>query len=297
MTAKGISIVSPMRPFHGEIATVQRNAVHSWLLSSPNSEVILIDDEEQTTKNEKFGDRVRVISTVDRSRLGAPLLDSMLGEAAKYCTNSIIAYITADVLLPPNIESVCEKLEELFVGKEFFAVCARYDILSPQTFDLSIPNWFSEVKQSVERNGKFHGNSAADLWIYPKTLDLKSPPFPIGRCGTDNWAIWAMKTRGIPVVDLTADLLIVHQWHPKYAQKSPLFYQEQLECVNLWPNMPFDAMTCLDADFLLHDARLTAPRGLRGVHQRNRDSRLYRFLIGYYRRFRKPELYTAGARS
>ena len=294
MTTKsnGVTIVSPMRPFKGAIAEVQRNAIQSWLLSAPNSEILLIEDEESSTADEITDGRVRLLRTTKRSKLGAPLLDSMLREAAAMAAFNTIAYITADVLLPPNIETICHDLHKQFTTNQFFAICARYDITSQQEIVFDSENWFRGVQDVVRNHGQFHGTSAVDLWIYPKTLTIDSPPFPIGRCGTDNWVIWKMKQLGVPVVDVTPNCMIVHQWHPKYASKSPLFYEEQLECVSLWPAMPYDAMSCIDADYLLVDSCLKRPSVLRRLHMHNRQNALYRFMIGQYRKLRKPELYS-----
>lgn len=39
------------------------------------------------------------------------------------------------------------------------------------------------------------------------------PEFTVGRPGWDNWMIWYARTVGMPVVDISASALVVHQSH------------------------------------------------------------------------------------
>jgi hypothetical protein len=114
-----ITIFSPMRPFHGQIGEVQRNAVRSRLSVRPACEVLLVDDEEGTTPDAVRDLSVRVIREVKRSAMGAPLLDDLLRVGAEHASYRVLAYVTADVLLPPNLAEVALSLDSIMGRRQF----------------------------------------------------------------------------------------------------------------------------------------------------------------------------------
>jgi hypothetical protein len=288
-----ITIFSPMRPFHGNIGDVQLNAIRSWLAIRPPCEVILIDDEEGTTRGAIAGLDVQVISEVKRSRLGAPLLDDLLKTGAKFARHEIMAYITADVLLSPNCATEILKCHQLMQGRPYLAVGARVDLLRALTINFDHENWFDEVNSAVKSHGKPHGHTALDLWVYPRSLDFGCPPFPIGRCATDGWIVYKARRDGIPVIDVTQAISLVHQLHDRPATRSPLFHEEQLECVYLFDNIAENAMSLLDADWIFRDGMISRPKGLRRLHSMMSFFRPYRFLVGLRRKIMVPYLYRA----
>jgi len=286
-----ITIFSPMRPFHGNIGEVQLNAIRSWLAIRPACEVILIEDEEGTTQSAIAGLNVRVIEVVKRSRMGAPLLDDLLRTAAHHARGEIMAYITADVLMAPNTATEILRCHELMQGSPYLAICSRIDMLEPLTISFDRPDWFEDVRAAASTHGKPHGHTALDLWIYPRSLDLNCPPFPIGRCATDGWVVYKARRDGIPVIDVTSAILIIHQLHDRPAKRNPLFYEEQLECVYLFDKMGENAMSLLDADWVYHQGAIRRPTGLARLHSLMSFFRPYRFIIAQRRKFRVPHLY------
>jgi hypothetical protein len=290
------TIFSPMRPFHSDIGVVQINAIRSWL-ALPDSEVIIVDDEEGTTTEATHHLPVTVVADVQRSRLGAPLLGDLLCVGAAHARHDMLAYITADVLLPPNTAEVIQRCRQLMDGKPFLAVAGRFDLLQPVSIPFDEEDWFESVKSAVRLHGRAHGHTAIDLWVYPRDLDLAAPPFPIGRGGTDGWVVWDMKRRSIPVIDLSPELMMVHQFHSKPARKSPLFHEELIECVDLFPTMARDAMTLLDADLVMSGGVLRQPVGLRRLHAAMSFFGPYRALIGLRRRLGLPHIYGPASRA
>lgn len=280
-----------MRPFHGNIGEVQLNAIRSWLALRPTCEVILVDDEDGTTSAAVAGLNVRVISEVKRSRLGAPLLDDLLRTAAIHARHEIMAYITADVLMSTNSASEILRCHELMQGRPYLAICSRVDMLETLTIQFDRPDWFEEVRSAAKAHGKPHGHTALDLWIYPRSLDFNCPPFPIGRCATDGWVVYKARRDGIPVIDVSASILIIHQLHDRPAKRNPLFYAEQLECVYLFQNMGENAMSLLDADWVYRQGEIRRPTGLTRLHSLMSFFRPYRFLIALRRKIRVPHLY------
>ena len=130
-----ITVFSAMRPFVGSIGQVQLSAIRSWLSLGPECQVVLIDDEEGTTPQAVAELDVEIIKDVKRSRLGAPLLDDLLRVGADAARFDLLAFNTADVLLPPNFTNVALAVQRLMDGHEFFASGSRFDLLEPFEFE------------------------------------------------------------------------------------------------------------------------------------------------------------------
>jgi hypothetical protein len=282
-----------MRPFHGQIAVVQLNAIRSWLAARPACEVILIDDEEGTTPDAVQQLGVMVIKDVKRSRLGAPLLDDLLRIGAEAANHDILAFITADILLPPTFPTVATTCHRLMRGEPYLAAGARVDMLREIDLRFDDPDWFETVTVAAREHGKPRGHTALDLWVYPRSFRLNPPPFPIGRRLTDGWAVHHCRSSHIPVIDFTSEVLLVHQLHDRPAKRAPLFNVELLECVRLFENSAENAMSLIDADWVLRDGHLERPKGLRRVHSAISLFRPYRYLIGLRRKHRLPQVYRA----
>ena len=131
-----ITIFSAMRPFVGSIGRVQLSAIRSWLSLEPECQVVLVDDEEGTTPQAVADLDVEVIKDVKRSRLGAPLLDDLLRVGADAARFDLLAFNTADVLLPPNFVHVTTALHQLMDGRNFFASGSRFDLLERIEFEI-----------------------------------------------------------------------------------------------------------------------------------------------------------------
>ena len=114
---------------------------------------------------------------------------------------------------------------------------------------------------------------------------------PIGRGGMDGWAVWKMKQSGVSFIDFSADVTLVHQYHDRPARRNPLYAEEFRECLRLFEGMPENAMSLLDADWVLVNGRLQRPKGLRRIHAALSQFRPWRFMIGQRRRLKLPHLY------
>lgn len=292
-----ITIFSAMRPFREDIGEVQLNAIRSWLAIRPRCEVILVDDEEGTTAAATQGLEVQVIAEVKRSRLGAPLLDDLLRIGAAHARYDILAYNTADVMLPPDFAVKMRRCHDLMQGRPYLVAAARWDLNRMITPRFDEHDWWADVEAAVKAHGRPHGHTAMDLWVYPRSQDLRAPPFPIGRCATDGWMVYQMRKEKIPVIDATSELLIVHQFHSRPAKRSLLFYQEQIECMRLVDRPAENLMSLLDADWVFADGRIKRPQGLRRAHALMSFFRPYRWLVGLRRKYRVPHLYRPPASS
>jgi hypothetical protein len=281
------TVFAAMRPFVGEFAALQRNAVLSWLAVRPACHVVLIEDEAGTTAHAVADLPVIVRTGVRRSGLGAPLFDSFVDLGARVAPGDTLLCTTADVLFPPGLGDVLDAVKREMRGRDYLVVAGRHDVSAPP--DVSQPSWFESLRAGVRPDYR----RGIDMWAYPSRMALRPPPFPIGRHGTDGWVVYDMKRRGIPVIDITAEAPMIHQRHSKPVAADPRFHDEMLDCVRLFDGMAERALNLLDADLLWRNGQLSRPRGLRRLHASMSLFTPYRFCVGQRRRYNLPHLYRA----
>ena len=61
--------------------------------------------------------------------------------------------------------------------------------------------------------GRLHEPTGMDCFIFPKGMFQNLPSFGIGSADWDSWLVYWTRRRGIPVVDATGVITIIHQNH------------------------------------------------------------------------------------
>src|SRR6266478_1461309 len=93
-----LTILSVPKPFKGHIATIQRNAIRSWLALRPQPQVILFADEEGTAETAaEMG--VQHVPAVIRNDHGTPLMDGVIQEGRRLSRQPLLCYINGDIIL------------------------------------------------------------------------------------------------------------------------------------------------------------------------------------------------------
>ncbi len=209
MIHPAISLFSSPKPFRGHSKITQRNALRSWLSLDPKPEVLLLGDEEgMADVAREF--QVRHLPSVARNEFGTPLISSIFGEAEKAATFDFMCFVNADILLLSDfVTAVSRALQEeprsLLVGRR-----CNIDVKEEIEF---IPDWEKRLRARVACEGKLHPHFAVDYFVFPKGVWGEIPPFAIGRPAWDNWIIYRARSVGLPVVDLTEAVTVVHQNH------------------------------------------------------------------------------------
>ncbi len=203
------TILAVPKPFKGHIATIQRNAIRSWLALRPQPQVILFADEEGTAETAaEMG--VQHIPGVMRNDHRTPLMDGVIQEGRRLSQRPLLCYINADIILTSEftraMETVSDKLEK------FLAVSKRIniDIRQPLTFE---GNWEANLEIEVKKHGVMATTAFIDVFVFPKSCYRNVPAFAIGRPWFDHWFIKSARKSGIPVVELTAVAPLIHQNH------------------------------------------------------------------------------------
>ncbi len=187
---------------------IQRNAIKSWTLL-PDVEVILLGEETGLAEAAReLG--VKHIPTVERNESGTPLISSMFQLARENSKGDLLCIINADILLMPDFVEAAKRVKG---QKSKFVLLSQrwdYDISSPLDF---AEGWESRLRESVRKQNQLHRPMGSDFFIFPKPCYQDIPDFAIGRAGWDNWMIHKARRDGLPVIDCTPSVMIVHQNH------------------------------------------------------------------------------------
>ncbi len=204
-----ITIFTIPKPFKRHINIIQRNAIKSWLKLLPKPEIILFgDDEEVKETAQEFS--LKHIPEIEKNEFNTPLLSSAFNIAQQRAENNILVYINTDMILMSDFIPAIKKLKE----RQLFLINGRrWDLDVKEEINFNDRNWEQKLCQRVEKEGKLHSYSGIDYFAFPKNLPHQLPDFAVGRVGWDNWLIYNIRRKRIPVINATQIITAVHQNH------------------------------------------------------------------------------------
>lgn len=191
------------------IELIQRNAILSWTHLGPEVEILLIGDEPGLPEfASQFG--LRQLPQVRRNESGTPLVSSIFELARRFSPSPLLGYVNADVILLPDfIQSARCVARQL---SQFLLIGQRWDLDLRQALDFS-PGWDERLQAETHQRGRLHLPAGSDYFVFPRSLFEQMPDFAIGRAGWDNWMIFQARQQGVPVVDGTPSIMVIHQDH------------------------------------------------------------------------------------
>src|SRR3989304_8414942 len=114
-----ITIFSTPRPFIGEFDRIQRDAIRSWTLLEQRCQIILVNDEEDTTKDVAKELGVELIDSYSSNEYGTPLLDDVFKQVKAKARYDVLAHVNTDILLFPDFVDVIIGMSKRLEGKDF----------------------------------------------------------------------------------------------------------------------------------------------------------------------------------
>jgi len=196
------------KPFKGEIAVIQRNAIESWLRLDPRVEVILYGDDEGIAEtSSEFG--IKNISDIKKNGFGTPMLDFVFEQTKKNAENGILCYINTDIILLSDFFTVVRQIQK----ENFLLIGERSNITISEPINFNDKEWEADLKGVVIAKGRPEGFWGMDFFVFPKNSALHLLPFAVGRMGWDNWLIYHARVLGIDVIDISPSIKVIHQNH------------------------------------------------------------------------------------
>jgi hypothetical protein len=203
-----ITIFSIPKAFKGHINIIQRNALKSWTKLGSGCEVILFGDDEGVAEAAvEFG--VKHVSDIEKNEHGTPLLDFIFEKAQQMAKHDKMCYVNADIIL---LNDIVEAVKQVNFDKYLMAG-QRWDVDIEELLDYQSNDWEKSLRDFIESYGQIHPSSGSDYFIFPKGVLGQFPPFAVGRQGWDNWVIFLGRKIGIPVIDISPVVTVIHQSH------------------------------------------------------------------------------------
>jgi hypothetical protein len=203
-----LTIFSAPKAFQGHVGIIQENAIRSWQCLHPRPKIILFSNEDETAEVAHRLD-VQPVSNVETNSYGTPLLSNMFSQADTMAAGKLLAFVSADIVLTQaSVEAARIAMEW---SQRFLLVAQRHDVEIRNLMEFD-PGWDQRWASPAAR-GKLHSPGAIDWFVFPRGQFREIPPFAIGRTSYDNWLLWSTVASGIPLIDATPFVTLIHQNH------------------------------------------------------------------------------------
>jgi hypothetical protein len=203
-----LSIFAVPKPFDGPIGVIQRNALRSWKRLGGDCQIILCGDDAGVA-NAANEFRVDHIPIVERNEFGTPLLSSVFALAERKACNDLMCYANADLIFFGDLLTAVERVSAQ--THRFMLVGQCRDLRVSDEVD-SDQEW-DRLRTRAVNEGEQRGVAWTDYFVFPRHSLGRLPPFAVGRPAWDNWMIWRGRKSRLRVVNVSADVTVVHQAH------------------------------------------------------------------------------------
>lgn len=247
-----VTLFTTAKPFQGHSGVIQRNALKSWKLLSPQVQVILFGDDEGAAEvckelglcHEPY---------VERNEFGLKRIDYYFDRAQEIAQHNILCYVNCDIILTQDFLRAVEEVKES--RPKFLMVGRRWDSDVRDSIDFSRNTWGEEIWRCATAANHQCDERWIDYFAFSRGLYYKRlPPFVIGRTAWDNWLVWCAAHLGAAVVDASKAVRAVHQnhdygYHPKGKEGvwNDDHAQENLRLAGGWSHV----WTIADASWLI----------------------------------------------
>ncbi len=246
---------------------------------SPACEIILLGDDEGVYEIAKEFN-IKHIQRIKKNEFGTPLISDVFEKAQDISKHDILVYINADIILTGDFTRAVERIKE----QSFLMIGQRIDLEINEQIDFKKSDWENILLQKIKKEGKLHGLSGIDYFVFSKGTWDKIPPLALGRTAWDNWFLYKAHSLGIPLIDATRVVTAIHQKHdyPDNFQTKVRAWKGPEANQNIKLAGGFSHLfTIRDVDFVLTQKGLKKPK-----------LTIYRFLSFSFRYFERVNFFT-----
>jgi GT2 family glycosyltransferase len=204
-----VSVFAVPKPFLGHIGVIQRNALGSWRQLGVAREVILLGQEDGIAEAAAEAGAIH-FGPIGLDPFGTPLVDNVFEIARRAASADWLCYVNADIILMPEFGAAV--LVAMLSFENCLIVSRRWNMDVREPLDFS-HGWQERLRARAARDSKLYTPYGIDVFVFPKGLFQRLPPFSLGRPYWDNWMIFNARQRGFPVVDVTEEFSVIHQNH------------------------------------------------------------------------------------
>jgi hypothetical protein len=205
-----LTIFSAPKPFtNPHIASIQRNAIHSWTKLGADAQIVLVGNESgvrEAAAEAGVGYEPNVELNVE----GTPLISSIFAIGRNLNDSPLLAFINTDIIVFPEFLSAIRDVAAL--KEKFLLVGQRWDLDVQEELEFN-DGWEERLHQRLSAEGRLHPPAGSDYFVFPRACFSDVPRFAVGRAGWDNWMIFKARWEHWPVIDATREVQIIHQDH------------------------------------------------------------------------------------
>jgi hypothetical protein len=206
----GLTIFAIPKRFDGHFGVIQRNAIRSWARLEPAPQIILLGADDGTAEMAaEIG--ARHVSDIASSRSGAPMFDDVIAKGQRHAQADTVCFLNADIVLTPAWNRAAWAVRRW--RTQYLMVGRRWNLDVTTAIDFARPQWSRELVDAATQRNDMASNMFIDYFLFPRGMLTDVPPFVIGRPGYDNWLLWSVRHRRIPLIDATREAPVVHQNH------------------------------------------------------------------------------------
>lgn len=203
-----LTIFSIPKPFVGQSALIQRNAIQSWLKLEPRCEIFLCGNDSGVAEAaQEF--HVHHLPDIQKNEYDTPVLGSAFRLVQQIAGGALVCYVNADIIL---LNDVLEAVG-LVSFPRFLLLGQRWNLEVNDSIDFLNPLWEKELRTKLSAQGELQPPFGSDYFIFQKDIMWNFPEFTVGRPGWDNWIIYRARILQMPVIDVTKAATVVHQNH------------------------------------------------------------------------------------
>ena len=290
-----VTFFSSPRPFkEAHTIIIQHNAIRSWLSLRPQPQILLMGDDEGVSEVAKEYS-IDHVPDVELDQNKIPMRSSMCAIARQVAEYDMLCIINSDIII---LDNFVRGLEAIDLDR-FVAAGRRYDLTVEREIEFANPSWRTLLSEDIAQNGALHGPSAIDYVVYPKDMmPMILPPFPMNMPGWDPWFLYEHKRNGIPVVDLSQLVRVVHQNHETKREnaakqrrwRTDSQSMRKLSSIGGFENM----MTLREADYIVSRLGMRRPGSVGRILSALATTTPYRKVLGLKRRLQRFLAYVQG---
>ena len=205
-----LTLFSCPREFIGPFDAIQRNAIESWL-DSTGVEVMLLGEPDSKAGQvaEAYGLPFYRVAVNEHN---TPLVSSIFAVALAEATTRLTCYINADIIVVGPLGRAAQICADRF--DRFLMIGQRTDLdLNGWRLNRRV-DWRGCLRQMIADRGVLHKPCGIDYFCTTGDVWGEMPGFALGRAAWDNWLVARPLRDGVPIVDATQFVTIVHQQHP-----------------------------------------------------------------------------------
>lgn len=188
------------------IRVIQRNALNAWLRLSPRPEILVFGDVPGVADLcAEFG--VRHVPGIPVDEDNHERLDAAYQIAWELGAHDRMLHINADMILPPYFTDLVDCID----AERYLLIGERWDTPVKGELDFS-DGWWERLNDLAQRRGASGSVTSMDYFLHQRHA-FTLPELSARSWYSDNVIVQQCLLSGIPVLDASRVLRVVHQRH------------------------------------------------------------------------------------